>query len=296
VRDFYQRQSTARSQTQYLIALFCLTLVVLVLVTSAIVSNLAFVVRDIAGQVDPPVFDPWIMLGTGLVTLLIILFGCVWKSQELRNGGGVALAASLQARLIQESQHMSQAERKFLNVVQEVAIAAGIAPPHVCVLDYDRGINAFAAGFTLRDAVIGATRGCIEKLNREQLQGVVAHECSHILNGDMLINMRTLVVLHGVFGIDILGRWLLIVSKQQWVEADNLQENFVGKMVASIGLAVLGTMLIVVGSLGTLCGLILSAAVSRQREYLADASAVELTRNPLGIANALKFDRCWRPK
>lgn len=294
MRDFHERQESARGQTRYLIALLTVALIGLVLTTSCIVSHAVFLVRLLAFDSAAPVFDPCVMGITATLTLVTISLGCAWKAQQLQHGGGVAVAELLHARLVREGNQMPARERQLLNVVQEVSLAAGIQAPYVCVLDQDLGINAFAAGYTLRDAVIGVTRGCLENLTRDQLQGVISHECSHILNGDMLLNMRTLIVLHGVFSLDILGRWLWEIAQYQWATATDLEDDFIGKCIMGIVLPILGTGLIVVGCLGTLCGLIISAAVSRQREFLADASSVELTRNPHGIADALKVIAGYR--
>ncbi|MDA0659193.1 MAG: M48 family metallopeptidase [Planctomycetota bacterium] len=294
MRDFHERQKSARAQTRYLIVLLTAALIGLVLTASCVVTYAVFLVRLFAVESTPPVFEPCVMGIAATLTLIAISLGCAWKAQQLQHGGGVAVAGLLHARLVREGDQMPARERQLLNVVQEISIAAGIQAPYVCVLDQDLGINAFAAGYTLRDAVIGVTRGCLENLSRDQLQGVIAHECSHILNGDMRLNMRTLIVLHGVFSLDILGRWLCEIAKYQWETATDLEDDFVGKCVMGILLPILGTGLIVLGCLGTLCGLIISAAVSRQREFLADASSVELTRNPLGIADALKVIAGYR--
>jgi Zn-dependent protease with chaperone function len=165
--------------------------------------------------------------------------------------------------------------RRLRNVVEEIAIASGVPVPEIYVLDQEPGINAFAAGFSPADAAVAVTRGALEKLNRDELQGVIAHEFSHILNGDMRLNARLVAVLHGMLVIGLAGRALL-------------PRRSVG-IRGSSGLSMLfGSALVAIGSLGTLAGNLIKAAVSRQREFLADAAAVQFTRNPAGIAAALK--------
>ena len=165
--------------------------------------------------------------------------------------------------------------QRLLNVVEEMAIASGTPVPPVYLLDED-GINAFAAGYKPGDAIIGVTRGAIEKLSREQLQGVIAHEFSHVLNGDMRLNIRLIGLLHGILLIGMIGYYILRSSSHSRRSKD------------SGGAAVLGLGLVVIGYAGTFFGYLIKAAVSRQREFLADASAVQFTRNPDGIAGALK--------
>src|SRR5262249_695924 len=168
-------------------------------------------------------------------------------------------------------------ERKILNVVEEMAIASGTPVPPVYLLEHEDGINAFAAGSTPGDAVIGVTRGCIQNLSRDELQGVIAHEFSHILNGDMRLNIRLIGVLYGILLISMTG-WIIFRST-----ANGSRERRGVNPWPLAGLA-----LYVLGYVGVFFGNLIKAAVSRQREFLADASAVQFTRNPDGIAGALK--------
>jgi Zn-dependent protease with chaperone function len=171
-------------------------------------------------------------------------------------------------------------QRKLLNVVEEMAIASGTPAPPVYLLADEPGINAFAAGFSPRDAVIGVTQGTIDHLSREQLQGVIAHEFSHIFNGDMRLNIRLIGVLHGILILGIIGYYLLR-SASFSRRGRSSEKNAGGILALAVGL-------MVIGFAGTFFGGLIKAAVSRQREYLADASAVQFTRNPDGIAGALK--------
>ena len=177
-------------------------------------------------------------------------------------------------------------ERKILNVVEEMAIAAGTPVPPVYLLENEEGINAFAAGHAPNDAIIGVTRGCVQTLSRDELQGVIGHEFSHILNGDMRLNLRLMGVLFGILLIGLTGYILLrSTSGYGYRVRVNSRDDDRGRrnILPLIGLA-----LYVIGYVGVFFANLIKAAVSRQREFLADASAVQFTRNPEGIAGALK--------
>jgi Zn-dependent protease with chaperone function len=171
----------------------------------------------------------------------------------------------------------------LLNVVEEMALASGVPVPPVFLLTEEKGLNAFAAGFSPSDAVIGVTRGCAEQLTRDQVQGVIAHEFSHILNGDMRLNLRLIGVLHGILLMGLVGRELLRIAGRSGGGRSRNNKN--GGLVY---LLLLGLVFMIVGFIGLFFGNLIKAAVSRQREFLADASAVQFTRNPEGIAGALK--------
>ncbi|MDA1356531.1 MAG: M48 family metallopeptidase [Proteobacteria bacterium] len=180
----------------------------------------------------------------------------------------------MEAKLIpQNTDDLKQ--RRLLNVVAEMAIASGTPAPPVYLLEDELAINAFAAGFSPRDAVIGVTRGAINWLNRDQLQGVIAHEFSHIFNGDMRLNIRLIGLLNGILVIGHIGYWTLRAAPHS-------------RRRGALAAVVFGLGLMIIGYAGTVFGSLIKSAVSRQREYLADASAVQFTRNPDGIAGALK--------
>jgi Zn-dependent protease with chaperone function len=164
-------------------------------------------------------------------------------------------------------------ERKLLNVVEEMAIASGVPVPQVYVLDEEQAINAFAAGHSPGDAAIGVTRGCIQMLSRDQLQGVIGHEFSHILNGDMRLNLRLIGIIFGLLCIATIGRILLRAR------SSGRDKN---------PLPIIGLALMLLGFIGVFFGRLIQAAVSRQREFLADASSVQFTRNPGGLSGALQ--------
>ncbi|MBW4470258.1 MAG: M48 family metallopeptidase [Stenomitos rutilans HA7619-LM2] len=215
-------------------------------------------------------WNPSLFLTISTGTVVLVGLGSLYKIQTLKAGGSV-IAEEMGGRLLlAEMAHPE--ERQLLNVVEEMAIAAGISVPAVYVMDGEQGINAFAAGFTPNNAVIGVTRGTLELLSRDELQGVIGHEFSHILNGDMRLNIRLIGVLHGLLLLYITGR--IVIDWRSRGEKGNAMLAF-------------GIALMVIGSLGLLCGRLIKSAISRQREFLADASAVQFTRNPAGIAGAL---------
>ena len=275
--DFFQAQDSAHRNTTRLVIFFTLAVLSLIVITNLLVMVLfGFVetseegatLNSLATQFDWQVF---FVVSAGV--LMVIVGGSAYKTMTL-SGGGAAVAESLGGRLISHSTSDLH-ERKALNVVEEMAIASGTPVPPVYLLEREQGINAFAAGFTPGDAVIGLTRGTITYLTREELQGVIAHEFSHILHGDMRLNIRLIGILHGILLIGLIG--YIILRSVRGGSNKNA-----GAMMG------LGLGLLVVGFTGTFFGNLIKASVSRQREFLADASAVQFTRNNIGIAGALK--------
>ena len=219
-------------------------------------------------------FDWQKFLTISVVVIIFVALGSIYKLMSLRQGGRV-VAEALGGTLINQNTDNLQ-YRVLLNVVEEMAIASGTPVPLVFVLKDESAINAFAAGFSTKDAVIGVTQGALDCFSRDELQGVIAHEFSHIINGDMRINLRLMGILHGIMLIGLLGYYIMRVSGSSNRSKDS------GKLVF------LGLGLVVLGYGGMFFGNAIKASVSRQREYLADASAVQFTRDNLGIANALK--------
>lgn len=269
--NFFEQQDRARRNTGRLVLLMTLAVTSLVALTSLVVSiGLQFMADS--GAKHRTLHVAWNLVpAIALVIVGVVLLGALYKSLQLR-GGGKAVAERLGGRLINLDQHNDE-ERRVLNVVEEMAIASGSPVPPVYVID-DTGINAFAAGMTPQDAVIGITRGAICLLSRVELQGVIAHEFSHIHNGDMRLNTRLVSVLHGILVIGLIGEFGMRSAKD-------------GEK-AAIPLLVAGFILWVLGYTGTFFGSLIKAAVSREREYLADASAVQFTRDPSSIGGALK--------
>ncbi|MCW8831280.1 MAG: M48 family metallopeptidase [Gammaproteobacteria bacterium] len=276
--NFFKSQDIARKNTRYLVVLFLLAIVSLVVLTNLLVI-LVFNhlnVNVASTEILNSRFD-WntIFIVSAGVTG-IILFGSLYKVVSL-SGGGARVAEMMDAELIVEDSGDAN-KQKILNVVEEMAIASGTPVPPVYLLEED-GINAFAAGYRASDAVIGITRGAIEKLSRDQLQGVVAHEFSHIFNGDMRLNIRLIGILHGITIIGTIGYYMLRSGSRS---SSRRSKNNGG------GIVFLGLGLMAIGYAGTFFGNLIKSAVSRQREFLADASAVQFTRNADGIAGALK--------
>jgi Zn-dependent protease with chaperone function/uncharacterized tellurite resistance protein B-like protein len=275
--DFFARQDQARRKTKWLVLYFILA-VVLIIVAVYFISLIAFAgvqAKQHHSYDDTPVqiklWDPEIFLASTLGVLAVIFLGSAYKTSEL-SAGGSAVATLMGGRLV--SQNTTDAnERKLLNVVEEMSIAAGVPMPQVYVLNDERGINAFAAGHTTGDAAVGVTRGCIELLSRDELQGVIGHEFSHILNGDMRLNLRLIGIIFGLLCLATIGRILL------YTRGGSRDKN---------ALPLLGIALIALGAIGVFFGRLIQAAVSRQREFLADASSVQFTRNPGGLSGALQ--------
>lgn len=277
--DFFASQDDARKRTTLLVFLFVLAVGLIVLTIHAVV---AFVLTLEAESPYTGYWDPRLLLYSVGGTLLVVISGTLYKMHQLSRGGQ-AVAEMLGASPVPPS--TSDPDRKRLvNVVEEMSIASGIPTPLVYVMEKERGINAFAAGFSTSDAVVCVTRGALERLNRDELQGVVAHEFSHILNGDMRLNLRLMGVLHGILVIALIG-YGLMKAGADFTRASSRKTKEGG---ASLGVILLGLAIMAVGYIGLFFGKVIKAAVSRQREFLADAAAVQFTRNPAGLSGALK--------
>jgi Zn-dependent protease with chaperone function len=282
--DFFERQEVARRNTARLVALFVAAVVAMIAAIDLLLAAvLGYLQRDPAtGAIGLGLAANQQVLALATAgTLLVVAGGSLGKIAQLR-GGGHVVAEQLAGRLL-SADTAAPAERQLLNVVDEMAIASGVPAPPVYVMDGEAGINAFAAGFEPGDAVIGVTRGTLEQLDRDELQGVVAHEFSHILNGDMRMNIRLMGLLHGILIIGMLGYYILRMTAYSGHRARRSRDG--GN---AMPLLALGAGLLVIGSVGTFFGNLIKAAVSRQREFLADASAVQFTRQPRGLAGALK--------
>jgi Zn-dependent protease with chaperone function len=227
-------------------------------------------------------FDPTLFFSVTGVTAFLVILGSIWKTHEFA-GGGAAVASMLGGRPVPPGTS-DPAKQRLLNVVEEMAIASGLPVPGVYLLDEEGGINAFAAGHTPSDAVIGVTRGTLDHLTRDELQGVVAHEFSHILNGDMKLNMRLTCMTHGILFLAVVGR-TLFESLEHVRFSTSRNDKGGGGIILAVVLAGVGLYLL--GSIGYFFTSLIQAAVSRQREFLADAAAVQFTRNPDGIGQAL---------
>ena len=282
--NFFEHQQRARQRTTLAVLLFILATLAIVAATNLVVLGfVAFLSTD--PYLPPAGYAGWIgahpraILWTSLITVGLVAGASLYRMATLSRGGS-AVAQSLGGTLI-DAGTRDPLRRQLINVVEETAIAAGVPVPQVYVLESEGGINAFAAGFSTSDAAIAVTRGTLEALTRDELQGVIAHEFSHILNGDMRLNMRLIGVSFGILVIALTGRMILRGLSHTRSSSDR------GGQALLLGLAA-GVTLVAVGYIGVLFTRLIKAAVSRHREFLADASAVQFTRNPHGIAGALK--------
>lgn len=273
--NFFEYQESARKNTKLLLLLFIgavLSLIILTYLLFLVVGQVSAGSQNLVNDTFLK-FDPMVFLSISGIVIALVTLGSLFRVFSLSRGGGASIAESMDGELLVDGGGDFK-RRRLLNVVEEMAIASGTPVPTVYVID-EEGINAFAAGYNVNDAVIGITQGAIEHLSREELQGVIAHEFSHILNGDMTINLRLVGLLYGILMLSLIGRIVLRSSR------GGNSKN--GAPILAVGLG-----LIVIGYAGVFFGNLIKAAVSRQREFLADASAVQFTRNPTGIAGALK--------
>jgi Zn-dependent protease with chaperone function len=301
--DFFGHQDQARKRTKQLIFLFALALFTLIFLTNLLVAGFLWGNPDIfPGLAKGSIKDPSILdifhymswqawFGISAIVCSFVGLAYLYKAVKL-SGGGSSIAQSLGGRLIQPNTEDFH-EKRLLNIVEEMAIASGMPVPQVYLLDDEIGINAFAAGFQPSDAIIGVTKGCLIKLSRLQLQGVIGHEFSHILNGDMRMNMRLIAILFGILCIGLLGRIVVEAGAHHSLSRRGRSQSSMfssssNKKEGGVPIFLIGIGLMILGYSGVFFGKLIQAAVSRQREYLADASAVQFTRDPQAIAEALK--------
>ncbi len=269
--NFFRAQDDARSRTTKLVVLLIVAILTLI---GGLYAVAVLGVGKVARGEDISWWQPDLLAGTSGVALLVIVGGSLLRMSAL-SAGGASIAIGLGGRPV-SARATHPGERRLLNVVEEMAIASGLPVPACYVID-DPGINAFAAGNDPKDAVIGVTRGALDLLTRDELQGVVAHEFSHIGNGDMRMNLRLIGAVAGLLALTQLGYLLIRLAPR-------------GRDGAKVGIPMMaaGAVVIVFGLGGVFFSRVIQAAISRQREFLADASAVQFTRNPLGLAGALK--------
>lgn len=291
--DFFEAQARAKKRTSHLVVLFAFA----VAGTIAAAYFAAVFTRGMMDERDPrryqaygyaseagafSLWQPGLLLAVALGTLGVVGMASLIKWKQYSDGGS-AVAESVGGRLVHP--HTTDLnERRLLNVVEEMAIASGIPVPAVYILDEEPALNAFAAGLTTSDAVVAVTRGTLEKLTRDELQGVVGHEFSHILNGDMRLNLRLTALLFGILVLGLAGRGILWTLRgARFTSRRDKNSSGILAVIVVVGLA-----LLIIGYIGYFFGRLIQAAVSRQREFLADASAVQFTRNPAGLSGALK--------
>ncbi|EOI6602529.1 M48 family metallopeptidase [Vibrio parahaemolyticus] len=278
--DFFHHQDTARQRTGLLVMLFTLAVLAITGLVSVISIGIYFY---FTGEpfTTQSIISYCLLSFVGV--LLVVSISSFIRLSELNANGGRGVAESIGGKLI--STDTSNAKhRQLLNVVEEMSISSGIPVPPVYVLAEEHGINAFAAGMSIDDAVIGVTQGALDAFSRDELQGVIAHEFSHILNGDMRLNTRLIGALFGITCIAHFGHLILDNSNSTRHVSRSSSDSNKGFAV----IILIAIVCLVLGWLGTLFGNMIKAAISRQREFLADASAVQFTRNDQGIAGALK--------
>lgn len=278
--DFFHHQDTARQRTGLLVMLFTLAVLAITGLVSVISIGIYFY---FTGEpfTTQSIISYCLLSFVGV--LLVVSISSFIRLSELNANGGRGVAESIGGKLI--STDTSKAKhRQLLNVVEEMSIASGIPVPPVYVMAEEHGINAFAAGMSIDDAVIGVTQGALDAFSRDELQGVIAHEFSHILNGDMRLNTRLIGALFGITCIAHFGHLILDNSNSTRHVSRSSSDSNKGFAV----IILIAIVCLVLGWLGTLFGNMIKAAISRQREFLADASAVQFTRNDQGIAGALK--------
>ncbi|HCH3497114.1 TPA: M48 family metallopeptidase [Vibrio parahaemolyticus] len=278
--DFFHHQDTARQRTGLLVMLFTLAVLAITGLVSVISIGIYFY---FTGEpfTTQSIISYCLLSFVGV--LLVVSISSFIRLSELNANGGRGVAESIGGKLI--STDTSNAKhRQLLNVVEEMSIASGIPVPPVYVMAEEHGINAFAAGMSIDDAVIGVTQGALDAFSRDELQGVIAHEFSHILNGDMRLNTRLIGALFGITCIAHFGHLILDNSNSTRHVSRSSSDSNKGFAV----IILIAIVCLVLGWLGTLFGNMIKAAISRQREFLADASAVQFTRNDQGIAGALK--------
>jgi Zn-dependent protease with chaperone function len=306
--DFFDQEAHAQKRTRWLICLFGLTVLAFVIFTYfvlAIVIQLFlkpvlqngpfnylndFPVSPVHDGLIHPLnllarlWDPHPFFLITPVTLILIAAGCFYKIRLLA-GGGPAVAEMLGGRKIND--HPADLDEKRLcDVVEEMAVASGISTPEIYVLDRERGINTFAAGHTREDVAIGVTLGAVKLLTRDELQGVIAHEFSHVLNGDTRLNLKLMGLAYGLFWPVIVGRVLLRGTPEPpEIGASIFDED---TQPTYLPTAPIGILFLIMGGISSPFVRLLKSLICREREWLADAAAVQFTRNPAGITGALK--------
>ena len=272
--NFFEHQDRAKRQTRWLVIAFGIAALAVI----AAIDSLVYLFLSERGEQTFAELLP-ALLASSLGTAGLISVSSLYRTMSLR-GGGAKIAQEMGGVPV-GADEKDPLRRRLRNVVEEIALASGVPVPDIYVLEHEAGINAFAAGFTPATAAVAVTRGTLEKLNREELQGVIAHEFSHILNGDMRLNIRMIGMLFGIMVIAIIGRQIYFSGLHGRRYSSSDKDNGVGTI--AIGFAVMA-----IGYIGMFLTRWIKAGISRKREYLADASAVQFTRNPDGIGGALK--------
>ena len=280
--NFFAAQDQARRLSRRLVAAYVLATALIVAGVTGVFGFALYAFTDLGYTYTVSQFsrnNAGILVAAALLTMLFIVGASMFKTARLSSGGGAVARQMGGTQISQDIQ--DPLRRRLRNVVEEMAIASGVPVPEIYVLESESGINAFAAGFSPNDAAVAVTRGALELLDRDELQGVIAHEFSHILNGDMRLNIRLMGILFGIMVIGLIGRFIVRGTRHMSFASSRRNRSAPVVLIIGLGLAILGF-------IGMFFARAIKAGVSRQREYLADASAVQFTRQTDGIANALK--------
>jgi Zn-dependent protease with chaperone function len=273
--NFFEHQELARRSSKRLIVLFVLAVIAVVIAVNVAGALIYFSTTSHRGPFGAATTLPHGFFMTNTAIVLLLIGGGTWFELSRLAGGGEVVARMAGGRVVDPGTR-DLLERRLVNVVEEMALASGIPVPRVYVLDNEPTINAFAAGHSVNDAIVAVTRGTLTRLSRDELQGVIGHEFSHILNGDMRLNLRLIGVLFGLLMIAMFGRFMMEMGR------GSRSDRGAGPLLLA------GVALWIIGYIGVFFGRLIKAGVSRQREFLADASAVQFTRNPDGIGGALR--------
>jgi len=284
--NFFARQEQSRRTSRALVGAFMLAFLLVAIATTIVVAAaLRMYTENNTLFLGTETWREWLEGHGGLVitvaagSLGLMILASLFRAATLARGGG-HVARMLGATPVNR-EGSDPLHKRLVNVVEEIALASGLSVPEIYVLEQESGINAFAAGLTPADAAITVTRGALERLERAELQGVIAHEFSHILNGDMRLNQQLIGLSFGILVLSLVGRWLL--RSVRFAGRSRGKNNGGVAAAVAIGLA-----LMIIGGIGVFLSRMIKAGVSRNRERLADASAVQFTREPEGLAGALK--------
>ena len=284
--NFFEHQDSARQKTRVLVGYFLLAIfVIVVAVNAAGFATWLFTLKvyQVENSTWGQLVSQWWQTDANLITigttLSLILLGSALQWFNL-SGGGPSVAKMVSARSVSSIKH-NEKITQFTHVVEEMSIASGTPVPQLYVMERESGINAFVAGYQIEDTVMVVTQGLLDNLDRNEIQAVTAHEFSHIFNGDMRLNMRLISLLSGILMIGQFGRFLMHAGARS---SRSYRSN---KNSGGLPLIIGGLVIWLIGSIGVFFGRLIKSAVSRQREFLADASAVQFTRNPDALASAL---------
>jgi len=284
--DFFDQEAHARKRTYLLLCLFAVMVLASIALTYLVLAVPIWIFSTtlITSTLFQSIWDPHLAFWVTVGSMSSILLGCLYTIHRIADGGP-AVADLLGGRLV-ENNPADADEKRLRDVVEEMAIASSLAVPAVYVLDNERGINAFAAGHRRDDVAIGVTFGALKLLTRDELQGIVAHEFSHVLNGDTRLNMKLMALAHGLFWPTIIGRVLVRGTTRAPEIGASIFDP--GTHPIFLPTAPLGVLFLIIGGISSPLVRLLKSLICREREWLADAAAVQFTRNPAGIAGALK--------